>query len=465
MKNGKAFWFLECSLLKKGWKRALVLPVLAFGASFFLPELVGAAFLAAAAGGCYALQRAEERKGAPLYAFGAFAFVCSLLPVPMVLSLPAAVVLALRGVPLLAVSAILCAGIWALCCEGFSRWTDSSMIVLFAGSTVAAGLSMPVLLLESQFPFWGLLCGAFLLVLLLVLNERLLVWRYPKPVFLPAAFQLQPESFLQKSTRALPEKERLLNFPEPLPREIRGRNLRVYRIFLMQEWVVFRRLWKWMALLWLLPIAGVLAPWLNRFNFSGIRYGEETAGILAAGCILFGVSLFSGTAAASSSAFERTDGMFPFLFSQNLPKLPWLLARLTMPVLLCCMALPVPLFLYYGAGLYLEGVLPVGVMIAGTLWSSLLWTLLSVLCAQCFHRQEEIALVPMGCTIALLATGLWVLNSTLLPGWALAGIAAALLFLFFVIDSICLTRREAGIDWLNPMQDTPANSKVWRNTP
>ena len=157
--------------------------------------------------------------------------------------------------------------------------------------------------------------------------------------------------------------------------------------------------------------------------------------------------------------------MFPFLFSQNLPKLPWLLARLTMPVLLCCMALPVPLFLYYGAGLYLEGVLPVGVMIAGTLWSSLLWTLLSVLCAQCFHRQEEIALVPMGCTIALLATGLWVLNSTLLPGWALAGIAAALLFLFFVIDSICLTRREAGIDWLNPMQDTPANSKVWRNTP
>ena len=211
MKNGKAFWFLECSLLKKGWKRALVLPVLAFGASFFLPELVGAAFLAAAAGGCYALQRIEERKGVPLYAFGTFTFVCSLLPVPMVLSLPAAVVLALRGAPLLAVSAVLCAGIWALCCEGFSRWTDSSMIVLFAGSTVAAGLSMPVLLLDSQFPFWGLLCGAFLLVLLLVLNERLLVWRYPKPVFLPAAFQLQPESFLQKSTKALPEKERCLS--------------------------------------------------------------------------------------------------------------------------------------------------------------------------------------------------------------------------------------------------------------
>ena len=86
MKNGKAFWFLEYSLLKKGWKRALVLPVLAFGASFFLSELVGAAFLAAAAGSCYALRRAEERKGAPLYAFGTFAFVCSLLPVPMMRS-------------------------------------------------------------------------------------------------------------------------------------------------------------------------------------------------------------------------------------------------------------------------------------------------------------------------------------------------------------------------------------------
>ena len=81
---------------------------------------------------------------------------------------------------------------------------------------------------------------------------------------------------------ALPEKERLLSFPEPLPREIRGWNLRVYRIFLMQEWVVFRRLWKWMALLWLLPIAGALAPWLNRFNFSGIRYISE---IISAGSV------------------------------------------------------------------------------------------------------------------------------------------------------------------------------------
>ena len=180
---------------------------------------------------------------------------------------------------------------------------------------------------------------------------------------------------------------------------------------------------------------------------------------------LLAVLAFSGTAAASSSAFERTDGMFPFLFSQNLPKLSWLLARLTMPVLLCGAALPIPLFLYYGAGLYREGILPVGFVIAGTLWSTLLWTLLSVLCAQCFHRQEEIALIPMGCTIALLAAGLWALNSTLLPAWTLAGIAAALLLLLFVIDSICLIRREAGIDWSNPMQDSPANSEVWRNTP
>lgn len=185
--------------------------------------------------------------------------------------------------------------------------------------------------------------------------------------------------------------------------------MRIYKAFLLNEFIILKRDLIWMPLFLLISIGLVIAPYSNRSNFSGIHYSEELTGVLAfIGCIL-GVSMFACTSSTEAAAFEKSEGMSGFLLSQNISKLSYILAKLTIPLVMAMVGAIAPMITYYGFSLYSVNkvnFIPMFICIFAVV---IAWTLISIISAQIFNNQSDIGLTSF-VLIILIAIGLGLLT-------------------------------------------------------
>ena len=128
--------------------------------------------------------------------------------------------------------------------------------------------------------------------------------------------------------------------------------MRTYKAFLQNEILILKYNWFYIPLFFLLSIGFVIAPYFNKFNFSGIHYTQDMAGIIAFAGMILGVELFSGIFTLCSTSFEKTNNLNFFLFSRNINKVQYLLAKLTLPIVLSIAGIIIPGIIYYCMNIY-----------------------------------------------------------------------------------------------------------------
>lgn len=190
--------------------------------------------------------------------------------------------------------------------------------------------------------------------------------------------------------------------------------MRVYKALLLNELIILKRFAFWLPIFELIAVGFVFAPYVNRYDPSGIRYPESIAPVIAfCGCMI-GVAMFACVNVTQSTAFEKTEGMDYFLFAQGINKLIYIFAKATVPIILSFIGEIIPISAFYLSGLYASdsrlGIVPLMLSILAV---CLIWTLISILCS--FHIKEEanMGMVSVGLTAAVLVgLGAVILNCT-----------------------------------------------------
>lgn len=221
--------------------------------------------------------------------------------------------------------------------------------------------------------------------------------------------------------------------------------MRIYKAFLLNECIILKRTLIWMPLFFLISLGFVIAPYINRYNISGVRYTEDIAGIIAFIGSIFGISMFACISTTQAAAFEKREGMSEFLFSQNICKLSYIFAKLTPPLILAAVGALLPMIIYYGFNLYSinkVGFIPMFVCVFTIV---IVWTLISIICARFLNRDGDITLTSMGLT-ALIAIGLGLLTKPWeYPLWVCVIGAFLVIFIIFAVVYLLLCKEETEI--------------------
>lgn len=220
--------------------------------------------------------------------------------------------------------------------------------------------------------------------------------------------------------------------------------MRTFKAFLNNELIILRKTAKYIPLFLIIAVGAVLVPYLNQFNFSGIRFSQEIAGNIAFATLIFGVAMFSSIFVLSSTTFEKTDGMHFFLFSCGINKCIYLIAKLVFPIVLSILGSVLPLFLYYGMGFYSLISVPIWAAFLYVITTSSIWSLLSILCSQFLKKTEDISLTSFLLTVMVIS-----LFAYLLQPWNHLMLCCSLILGFTVLLFVCtlfvLVKREAII--------------------
>lgn len=223
--------------------------------------------------------------------------------------------------------------------------------------------------------------------------------------------------------------------------------MRVYKALLLNELIILKRFAFWLPIFELIAVGFVFAPYVNRYDPSGIRYPESIAPVIAfCGCMI-GVAMFACVNASQSAAFEKTEGMNYFLFSQNINKLIYILAKATVPVILSFIGEILPVSVFYLSGLYApDSRLGVGLLMLSILGVCLIWTLISILCSIYIKEVANMGMTSFGLTAAVLVgLGAVILNCTniIIPIMMLL----SMVLLLFLLAYYALKKKEEVISF------------------
>lgn len=223
--------------------------------------------------------------------------------------------------------------------------------------------------------------------------------------------------------------------------------MRVYKALLLNELIILKRFAFWLPIFELIAVGFVFAPYVNRYDPSGIRYPESIAPVIAfCGCMI-GVAMFACVNASQSAAFEKTEGMNYFLFSQNINKLIYILAKATVPVILSFIGEILPVSVFYLSGLYApDSRLGVGLLMLSILGVCLIWTLISILCSIYIKEVANMGMTSFGLTAAVLVgLGAVILNCTniIIPIMMLL----STVLILFLLAYYALKRKEEVISF------------------
>ena len=223
--------------------------------------------------------------------------------------------------------------------------------------------------------------------------------------------------------------------------------MRVYKALLLNELIILKRNIFWLPIFELIAVGFVIAPYMNRYDPMGIRYPESIAPVIAfCGCMI-GVAMFACVNASQSAAFEKTEGMNYFLFSQNINKLIYILAKATVPVILSFIGEILPVSVFYLSGLYApDSRLGVGLLMLSILGVCLIWTLISILCSIYIKEVANMGMTSFGLTAAVLVgLGAVILNCTniIIPIMMLL----STVLILFLLAYYALKRKEEVISF------------------
>lgn len=223
--------------------------------------------------------------------------------------------------------------------------------------------------------------------------------------------------------------------------------MRVYKALLLNELIILKRFAFWLPIFELIAVGFVFAPYVNRYDPSGIRYPESIVPVIAfCGCMI-GVAMFACVNASQSAAFEKTEGMNYFLFSQNINKLIYILAKATVPVILSFIGEILPVSVFYLSGLYApDSRLGVGLLMLSILGVCLIWTLISILCSIYIKEVANMGMTSFGLTAAVLVgLGAVILNCTniIIPIMMLL----STVLILFLLAYYALKRKEEVISF------------------
>ena len=176
-------------------------------------------------------------------------------------------------------------------------------------------------------------------------------------------------------------------------------------------------------------------------------YPESIASTIAfCGCMM-GVAMFACVNVTQSTAFEKTEGMNYFLFSQNINKLIYILAKATVPVILSFIGEILPVSVFYLSGLYApDSRLGVGLLMLSILGVCLIWTLISILCSIYIKEVANMGMTSFGLTAAVLVgLGAVILNCTniIIPIMMLL----STVLILFLLAYYALKRKEEVISF------------------
>lgn len=223
--------------------------------------------------------------------------------------------------------------------------------------------------------------------------------------------------------------------------------MRVYKALLLNELIILKRFAFWLPIFELIAVGFVFAPYVNRYDPSGIRYPESIAPVIAfCGCMI-GVAMFACVNVTQSTAFEKTEGMDYFLFAQGINKLIYIFAKATVPIILSFIGEIIPISAFYLSGLYASdsrlGIVPLMLSILAV---CLIWTLISILCSIYIKEVANMGMTSFGLTAAVLVgLGAVILNCTniIIPIMMLL----SMVLLLFLLAYYALKKKEEVISF------------------
>ena len=220
--------------------------------------------------------------------------------------------------------------------------------------------------------------------------------------------------------------------------------MKVYKAFLTIELTTLKRTCKFLPLFFFLPIGASLAPYLNQFNFSGIHFSQEIAPYIAIIAFIFANGIFSSVFAMTTITFEKTNNIHWFLFSLDISKEIYIASKLTIPIVLTVIGMFVPICIMYSGALYPAMPINIAILIIYMITTSIVWTLVSILCSQFFNSLENITLSTLAIMI------IWILGlALLLAPWNRTYLfcvtSIAMTAIIFKIVVFGLNRRESKI--------------------
>lgn len=223
--------------------------------------------------------------------------------------------------------------------------------------------------------------------------------------------------------------------------------MRVYKALLLNELIILKRNIFWLPIFELLAVGFVIAPYMNRYNLSGIRYPESIASTIAfCGCMM-GVAMFACVNVTQSTAFEKTEGMDYFLFAQGINKFIYILAKATVPIILSFIGEIIPISAFYLLGIYTSGSrLGIVPLMLSILAVCLIWTLISILCSIYIKEVANMGMTSFGLTAAVLVgLGAVILNCTniIIPIMMLL----SMVLLLFLLAYYALKKKEEVISF------------------